>query len=394
MKSTWTVGLALACAVFAGPLAATAQSSRENAVAVDRVVLPSESGIDLERIATGLHNPWSLAFLPDGRFLVVEKYRGVRVVATDGSVGPLLEGTPGSVLAQADSGHHDIVLDPDFATNGLVYLAFVEGTEAENRTAVWRARFDGRRLTGGEVIFRVNVPKSGPGHPGGRLLFLPDKTLLLSVGDGFDYKAAAQDMGSHLGKVLRLTRDGGVPADNPFVGRAGVAPEIWTAGHRNIQGLTLDSATGDVWAHEHGPRGGDEINQLRPGLNYGWPAVTHGIDYDGTILSERAFGAGFERSKFVWSPSIAPSGLAIYRGDRHAEWAGKFFVGGLAFHSVVRLRTGRETGLMVEEARMLTGLDARIRDIRISPDGRLYLLTDGDDGVLLRLAPTSPPPAP
>jgi glucose/arabinose dehydrogenase len=330
-----------------------------------------------------------MAFLPDGSILVTEKHAGVRVVRETGTLGPLLQGAPRRVLVREDSGFLDIALDPDFIENRRVYLAFVEGDADANRTAIWRAVFDGGRLTGGRVIFRTNFAKKGPSHPGGRLLFLPDKTLLLSVGDGYDYRTAAQDMSSHLGKVLRLTRDGGPAPDNPFVGRTNIAPEIWTSGHRNIQGLTRDPETGDVWSHEHGPRGGDEINLMRAGANYGWPLVSHGIDYDGTLITERASAPEFERAKFFWAPSIAPSGFTVYRGDRYPEYSGKFFVGGLASRSLVRLRMGRETGLLVEDARMYAALRTRIRDLRTSPDGYIYMLTDEEENArLLRLAPT------
>ena len=193
--------------------------------------------------------------------------------------------------------------------------------------------------------------------------------------------------------MLRLTRDGAAPADNPFVGRAGHAPEIWSLGHRNIQGLALDPATGLVWAHDHGPRGGDEVNQLAPGLNHGWPRVSHGIDYDGKVITERAFAPGVEPSRFYWAPSIAPSGLAIYRGSLYPEWSGRFFVGALAARSLVRLRVGRDTGLFVEEERMFAGLRARIRDVRVGPDGYLYMLVDDpENGMLIRLMPRRAPP--
>jgi hypothetical protein len=220
------------------------------------------------------------------------------------------------------------------------------------------------------------------------LVFLPDETLLLTVGDGYDYRDAAQDMRSHLGKVLRLTRDGAPAPDNPFIGRADVAPEIWTSGHRNIQGLIFDSQTNAVWAHEHGPRGGDEINLLRAGANYGWPVVSYGIDYDGTLISERQSAPEFERPAYFWSPSIAPSGLILYRGDRYPDFADKFFVGGLAARALVRVRVGRERPLLFEDARMYANLRARIRDVRVGPDGLIYLLTDDETNArLLRIAP-------
>jgi aldose sugar dehydrogenase len=389
-RPVWAVLIAVFVAAAAG-----AQTSRERAVAIDALAIPPSDDTALQVVAAGLKNPWSMAFLPGGSILVTEKHAGVRVISDTGVPGPLLPGVPRNVLALEDSGFLDIVLDPEFAKNCLVYLAFAEGNDQANRTAIWRARFDGRRLTAGKVIFRNNAAKRGPSHPGGRLLFLADGTLLLSVGDGYDYRAAAQDMASHLGKVLRLTREGGPAPDNPFVGRAGVAPEIWTSGHRNIQGLALDPETGAVWSHEHGPRGGDEINLLRAGANYGWPLVSYGIDYDGTLITERQSAPQFERPKFFWAPSIAPSGLTLYRGDRYPEFAGKFFVGGLASRSLVRLRPGRDTGLLAEEARMYAPLRTRIRDVRTGPDGYIYVLTDETENArLLRLAPASAPTPP
>ncbi len=291
------------------------------------------------------------------------------------------------MFAKEDSGFLDVALDPDFASNRTVYVAFAEGDETANHTAVWKGIFDGRALTGGRVIFRSRPDKAEASHPGGRLLFLSDKTFLLTTGDGYTYKAAAQDLGSHLGKIVRLTRDGAAAPDNPFVGRAGVAPEVWTYGHRNPQGLALDPATGDIWEHEHGPRGGDEINRLRAGANYGWPVVTHGIDYDGTIISDRTVAPGIERSSFIWMPSIAPSGFAVYRGRAFADWDGKIFVGALAARNVVRLRMGKDTGFFIEDERMFAPLKKRIRDVREGPDGLLYILTDEEAGELLRVRP-------
>ena len=285
----------------------------------------------------------------------------------------------------ADLADGRIVLDPDFGTNRTVYIAFAEGTEESNRTALWKARLHGNQLVGGRVIFRVSEPKKAPSHPGGRLLFLPDKTLLLAVGDGFDYRDKAQDPASHLGKILRLTRDGRAPPDNPFVGRASHAPEIWALGSRNIQGLTRDPVTGTIWAHEHGPRGGDEINELVAGRNYGWPKASFGIDYDGKLITDRQHVDGLTDPRFVWSPSIAPSGLAVYRGAAHPDWDGRLLVGALATRMVAQVRVHPETGLLAEEGRWLTGLKARIRDVRVAPDGHVFLLTDGGNGRLLRL---------
>ncbi len=373
---------------------ATAQSveptARERAVAIEKVEGVATETAELERLAWGLRRPWSMAFTPDGDILITEKHAGIRVIRNGALLANALTGAPENVLAKADSGILDVVLDPDFPDNRLVFVSFVEGDEKANRTAVWRARFDGRRLTDGRVIFRATPDKAGPGHPGGRMVFLPDKTFLLTVGDGFEYKTAAQDLGSHLGKLLRLTREGVAPQDNPFVERAGARPEIWSYGHRNPQGLSLDRETGDIWEHEHGPRGGDEINLMRAGANYGWPIVTHGIDYDGTVISERAFGPGIERSAYFWAPSIAPSGLAVYRGAAFPDWQGQLLVGGLASKSISRLRRGKETGFFVEEERLFAELKKRIRDIREGPDELIYVLTDEEDGELFRLRPRSP----
>jgi glucose/arabinose dehydrogenase len=364
-------------------------TARERAVAIDRVPVPPADRYEVEQIGPPLAAPWSLAFLPDGSFLVSEKHGGVRIISADGTATPALTGGPPNVFAKEDSGLLDIVLDPDFAANRMVYLAFAEGTEEENRTAIWKARLDGGRLSGGRVIFRTDTAKKDSSHPGGRLLFLPDKTLLLTVGDGFAYRDRAQDPSTHLGKILRLTRDGGVPPDNPFVGRAGYAPEIWTLGHRNPQGLTRDPVKGTIWEHEHGPRGGDEVNELVAGRNYGWPLASFGIDYSGELITDRQHVEGMADPRFVWTPSIAPSGLAIYHGALHPEWEGRLLVGSLAFRMMAQVRVGEKTGLLAEEGRWLTGLKARIRDVRVAPDGNVYILTDEAQGRLLRVLPPS-----
>ncbi len=362
-----------------------AQTARERAVAIDRVPVPPADCLGLEAIGPPLAAPWSLAFLPGGSFLISEKHGGVRVISADGKATPPLPGGPPNVFRKEDSGLLDIVLDPDFATNRAIYLAFAEGTEEANRTSVWKARLDGERLVGGHVIFRTNFLKKAPSHPGGRLLFLPDKTLLLTVGDGFEYRDRAQDPATHLGKILRLTRDGKAPPDNPFVGRTGYAPAIWTLGHRNPQGLTLDPVTGIVWEHEHGPRGGDEINRLVAGSNFGWPRASFGIDYDGTLITDRQHVDGMTDPSFFWAPSIAPSGLAVYHGAAHPEWDGRLLVGALAARTLVQVRVNPKTGLLAEEGRWLTGLKDRIRDVRVTPDGQVYLLTDAENGRLLHI---------
>lgn len=373
--------------------AATAEpTAREQAVAIDKVAVVANESADLERLASGLKFPWSLAFAPGGDILITEKYAGLRVMRNGRLLPGVLKGGPSNVFAKEDSGFLDVTLAPDFAQSRLVFIAFAEGGPDANRTAVWRARYDGERLRDGRVIFRSTPDKKDPSHPGGRMLFLADGTLLLTVGDGYNYKTAAQDLRSHLGKILRLTVDGKAPPDNPFVGKPDALPEIWTYGHRNPQGLARDPETGEIWEHEHGPRGGDEVNLLRAGANYGWPVVTNGIDYDGTIISDRTFAPGIERWSFAWTPSIAPSGLAVYRGAQFPDWQGKLFVGGLASRSISRLRRGKDTNLFVEEERMFSPLKKRIRDIRKGPDDLLYALTDEENGELLRIRPAAKVP--
>lgn len=375
----------LLLAALSTPL--SAQTHREQAVAIDRVEVPPAEDLEIDAIGPEMQFPWSLAILPDGAFLVSEKHRGLRLIDARGGSAAITGTLPPQVFAKEDSGYLDVALDPDFARNRMVYLAYVEGSEEANRTAIWKARLDGGKLTGGRTIFRSNVAKKAPSHPGGRILFLPDGTLLLTVGDGYDYKVQAQDPASHLGKVLRLTADGAVPADNPFVGKPGYAPEVWTLGHRNIQGLFRDPASGAVWANEHGPRGGDEVNLLAPGKNYGWPLALFGIDYDGKRISDRLHIDGSEDPLFFWAPSIAPSGMAIYHGSLFPNWEGKMLVGALASKGLIVLRRGKETGLLIEEARLLTALRWRIRDVRVGSDGAVYLLTDEERGRLLRLRP-------
>lgn len=392
--ATWARCVSILLASLSLSATAAAQtpepSARERAVASAGAGVVIHGAAQLEPYVGGLQRPWSLAFTPDGDILVTEKYRGLRLIRDGRLLPEPLAGGPPDVFAKADSGLLEVALDPDFARNRRVFLSFVEGDEEANRTAIWSARYEDGRLQDGRVIFRVVPDKKGPGHPGGRMIFLPDATLLLTVGDGFDYKSAAQDLGSHLGKILRLTRQGAAPADNPFAGRAGALPEIWTWGHRNPQGLARDPVSGDVWEHEHGPRGGDEINRLRAGANYGWPLVTHGIDYDLSIISERAFAPDVERSWFFWAPSIAPSGLAVYRGEIFADWDGKLLLGGLVSRSISRMRPAKQAGFFIEEERMFGLRDKRIRDVRVGPDGLVYILTDEDDAELLRLRPVAP----
>jgi glucose/arabinose dehydrogenase len=335
----------------------------------------------LETVAEGLHHPWSVAQLPDRSFLVTERRGRLLHVGRQGGQQPLA-GVPETYVA-GQGGFFDVILHPRFADNRLVYLSYAAGGPGANATAVFRGRLTATGLADGEDILRVQPLKGTPQHYGGRLAFLPDGTLLLTTGEGFDYREAAQNPASELGKVLRIRADGSVPADNPLA--AAGARRVWTLGHRNPQGLVVDDASGVVWLHEHGPRGGDEVNRLVPGANYGWPAVTHGMDYSGATISPYRRWPGLVDPVHVWVPSIAPSGLALYRGDRFPAWRGDLFVGALVDRDVRRLDL--ENGAMVGEERLFGELDERIRDVRSAPDGFLYLLTDSEAGRLVRVRP-------
>ncbi len=347
---------------------------------------PADAGpvFSVDTVATGLKNPWSLAFLPDGGMIVTEKYGGIRHYPKGSPEYRELEGVPRS-LQLADGGLLDIALDPRFSENRLVYLAFTEGDSAANHTALFRARLDGDRLADGHVIFRASPDKVGTGHPGGRIVFLPDETLLLTVGDGYDFRDQAQNLNSPLGKIMRLDREGRPPENNPFASRPEAIPAIFSYGHRNPQGLLVDPRDGTAWEHEHGPKGGDEINRLQPGLNYGWPRTSFGVDYSGELISKEQTAKDIEPPVLVWVPSIAPSGFALYLGDAFPEWKGDFFVGGLAEKSLRRVRM--RGGEVVLQEILLRELKARVRDVRNGPDGFLYLVTDAPEGSVLRLRP-------
>ncbi len=335
-------------------------------------------------VAEGLDFPWSLTFMPDGSMLIVELSGHIRVMRDGALAEEPVAGVP-EVYFESQGGLFDVVLDPDFADNRLVYLSYAHGTPDSNWTRVARARFDGEALTDLTVIFDATPAKDTPVHYGGRIAFLPDETMLVTVGDGFDYREEAQNLGSHLGKIVRIDRDGNAPADNPFVGREGALPEIWSYGHRNQQGLIHDAASGLVYEHEHGAQGGDEINVIEPGKNYGWPVITRGLDYSGARISPFTEYEGMEQPIVDWTPSIAPAGMTIYRGDAFPEWQGDIFVGALAAQNVHRVKM--ENGEPAGEEVLFAELGKRIRDVRTGPDGFLYLVTDGEDGSVLRVTP-------
>jgi glucose/arabinose dehydrogenase len=339
-------------------------------------------------VARGLVQPWALAFLPDGRMLVTEKPGRLRIVDAQGRISAPLPGLP-PVAHVGQCGLLDVVLDPKFAENRLVYWTFAEPGPGGNSTAVGRARLEGdagrERLADVRVIFS-QVPKvASRAHCGSRIAFDRQGHLWVGLGDRFSEKDSAQTLDNHLGKVVRIDNEGRAPADNPFVGKAGARPEIWSLGHRNIQGLAAHPQTGELWASEHGPQGGDEINVVEAGRNYGWPLVTYGRNYgSGTRIGEEGPKPGFEMPLKHWVPvSVAPSGLAFVTSERYPGWKGSLMVGTLRAQTLIRLsRDGRRVS---GEQRMLTNLGQRFRDVRQGPDGWIYLVTDGDEGQVIRL---------
>ena len=342
--------------------------------------------VSVRILTRGLVRPWSLAFLPDGRMLVTERQGRLRYVASDGTLDPTpISGLPGAVTERRQGGLHDVVLHPDFARNRLVYLAYAGRGEGGYGTELARGRLDGHRLTGVKVLFRA-LPKSfGGRHFGGRVVFDGKGHVFLTLGDRGN-RPSAQDLGNHAGSVIRLTEDGSVPRDNPFRSVAGARPEIYTLGNRNIQGAAIHPRTGDIWTHEHGPQGGDEVNIIRAGVNYGWPVITYGRNYGiGTRIGEGTHKEGMAQPLYQWTPSIAPSGMAFYDGDKFPGWRGNLLVGALRFRLLARLELDGER--VVREERMLEGTIGRIRDVRVGPDGYVYLLSDETNGVIVRLEP-------
>lgn len=340
-----------------------------------------------QAVAEGLEHPWAVAFLPQGRFLVTERPGRMRVVEADGRLGPPLAGVP-VVVARGQGGLLDVVLDSGFATNRTLYFCFAEpGAGSANSTALARARLsmDASRLEDVKVIFSQKPKVSSALHFGCRIVEARDGKLFLALGERFQRMNDAQALDNHHGKIVRINKDGSVPQDNPFSGRAGVLPEIWSYGHRNPQGATL-APDGSFWMHEHGPQGGDEINLPKPGRNYGWPVITYGENYGGGKIGEGITSkAGMEQPLHYWVPSIAPSGMAFLTSDRYGPaMKGNLFVGSLKFGYLTRLELGE--GKVVREHKLLEGGD-RIRDVRQGPDGLLYLLTDSPRGQLLRLLP-------
>jgi glucose/arabinose dehydrogenase len=349
------------------------------------VIETEQARLSYQVLTSGLHHPWSLAFLPDGQMLVTERRGQLRLISKTGELHPEpISGLP-PIRQHGQGGLLDVVLHPDFASNRLVYVAFAQAGPGGVGTAVARGRLEQHRLEDVQVIFRLEPKSDGRRHFGSRLVFDRSGYLYITLGDRGD-RPRAQRLDDHAGSLIRLHDDGRVPADNPFVERSNAQAEIYSYGHRNIQGAALHPDTGKVWVHEHGPQGGDEINIPAPGVNYGWPVITYGVNYViGTKIGEGTHKTGMAQPIHYWAPSIAPSGMAFYTGERFPAWQGNLLVGSLKFRQLVRLELeGQE---IVHEERLLTDRFGRIRDVRQGPDGLVYLLTDQNNGKLIRLLP-------
>ena len=352
------------------------------------MVVPSAQAAEFRAVTLvkGLEHPWGMTFLPDGRMLVTERPGQLRLVDKDYQLSEPIEGLP-LIAALGQGGLLDVVLHPDYADNGWIYLSYVAPGDGGAGTEVGRGRLQGNRMVDWQTLFRLQ-PKSGTGrHFGSRLVFDNAGYLYITVGDRGERKRA-QKLDDHAGSVIRLHDDGRVPKENPFAGRSGTNPEIYSYGHRNPQGAVLHPESGKLWLHEHGPQGGDEINVIAAGANYGWPVISYGAEYgSGIPVGEGTHKPGMEQPIHYWVPSIAPSGMAFYSGDRFPQWKGNLFVGSLKFRLLVRLEMDGEK--VLKEHRMLKDQLGRIRDVRSGPDGYLYLLTDSPDGRLVRLEPSS-----
>jgi len=350
-------------------------------IAAAQEVRTERAALRVVTMAQGLDHPWGLAFLPDGRLLVTERAGRMRIIERDGKVGTPLANVP-AVVAQGQGGLLDVLLDRQFATNRTLYVSYSEPGEGGAGTSVARARLGVGGLENLRVIFRQSPKVRGGLHFGSRIVQARDGNLFVTLGERYQ-RDRAQELGNHLGKLVRIRPDGQVPPDNPFVGRAGALPEIWSYGHRNVQGAALHPGTGDLWTVEHGAQGGDEINRPQAGRNHGWPVITYGRDYSGASIGEGTAKAGMEQPLHYWDPSIAPSGLAFYDSDVIPGWKGSLLIGSLKFRLLSRLEI--DGNRIVREERLLQGLNERLRDVRVGPDGLVYLLTDSSDGKVLRL---------
>ena len=340
---------------------------------------------EIETVASNLEHPWSIAFMPNGQTLVTERPGRLRIIDPSGLLAEPVQGVP-EVFASGQGGLHEVLLAQDFESSRELYLSFAYGDADANHTRVVRARFDGAALHDVTPIFTSQPAKSGDVHFGGRMTWLQDGSLVLGLGDGFFFREDAQKLDTHLAKIVRILPDGSVPDDNPFIGRADVLPEIYSYGHRHVQGLVLDEANGVLYGLEHGPRGGDEINVIEPGSNYGWPIITYGRDYSRALISPFTSMPGMEQPLVYWDPSIAPGGMTLYDGELFPEWRGSIFVAGMAEEAVRRVPLDA-SGMPMEQDVLFEEVGQRIRDVRTGPEGALYLLTDEEDGQVLRVIP-------
>lgn len=359
------------------------------ALASAQQTFPSSAGpLKVEAVAQGLVHPWALAFLPDGGMLVTERPGRMRIVTPDGKLSEPLAGVP-RVLASGQGGLFDVILDRDFARNRTIYFSYAEPADGGGRTALARAQLEAGpkpSLSAVTVIYRQAGGISRGNHFGGRIVQSADGNLFVTNGEHFAGRDKAQMLDNDLGKIVRIAPNGSAPKDNPFTGWQGARAEVWSYGHRNPQGLAINPADGSLWEQEHGAMGGDEVNLIAPGKNYGWPLVSHGVNYDGSpVGTGRADAPGMEPPLWHWTPSIAPSGMTFYTGDLFPAWKGNLFNGALKFQLLSRLEI--KDNKVVKEERLLQGLGERIRDVRQGPDGALYLLTDNSAGRILRVAP-------
>ena len=356
-----------------------------SSAAVAQVVNSQKQAFQPVVVASGFEHPWSTAFLPDGRILVTERPGRLRVIEDGRLQTSPISGLP-TVAARGQGGLLDMVLHPDYADNGWLYFSFAAPSLRGAHTAVARARLDGNRLVDLQTIFKANNVARGGVHFGSRLAFGGDGKLYVTVGERGSSERA-QDLDNHNGTTVRLNDDGTVPPDNPYLNTPGALPEIYSYGHRNPQGMARHPVSGVVWLNEHGPKGGDEINIVSAGVNYGWPVITFGRAYSGLPMGEGSEKPGMAQPILHWTPSIAPSGMAFYTGGKFPAWRGNLFVGSLKFRHLVRLELDGER--VVHQERLLVNAFGRIRDVRQGPDGLLYLLTDEDDGALIRLQPVA-----
>lgn len=353
-------------------------------VCAQEAYISEDHEFKLVEIAENLERPWGMAFLPGGDVLVTERVGRLRLIKQGTLVAKPIQGLPENIYVAGQGGLLDIALHPDYENNQLVYISFAGRDGRIAGTEVARGRFNGVALENVETIFVLDPKTNGKLHYGSRLVFAADGTLFITTGDRYDRLHDAQNPNNHLGTIIRINDDGSIPEDNPFVDHASNKPEIYSYGHRNVQGIALRPSDQSIWSHEHGPRGGDEVNIIQAGINYGWPAITYGIDYSGAIISDKTHAPGMQQPVVYWDPSIAPCGMTFYEGNEFPRWQGDLFVGALVQKHIRRLQMSGDK--VVKQEVLLEGF-ARIRDVRTGPDGYLYILTDEKNGRLIRLEP-------